>query len=238
MEIRRRTVIASSLAALAVAGLGVPAFGSEISLAKTKDLVAGKGRNFTTSNRKLLVYKASATSFSVFDAVCPHDGTILTSAMVRSGKVTCSNDKSVFNAVSGKKISGPSKTSLTKFKHRVVKGILLVTLPAVSASPIPSSSESPLISASKVPLNGGVRVSTNAGALIVVQPSPGEYRAFSAVCTHAGCEVSEFTKEALICVCHNSEFSPGTGKVLSGPARSALKEFNVTLRSGELFLAN
>lgn len=236
MSIRRRTVIASGLSAAAILGLGLPALASEVSLAKTKDLVTGRARNFSVANRKLLVYKTSATSFSVFDATCPHDGRLLTSAMLRNGRITCATDKSVFNATTGKKVSGPSATALVKLKHRVANGVLLVTLPT-AATPSPSASAASLISAASVPLGGGVRVESKNGPLIVVQPQAGEYFAYSAICTHAGCEVSKFTKDALICTCHNSEFSTTGGRVISGPARTALAEFKLTLKSGELFLA-
>ena len=48
---------------------------------------------------------------------------------------------------------------------------------------------------------------------------------FSAICTHAGCEVSEWSApdKALLCFCHFSKFSPAEGgKKVAGPAPRSL----------------
>jgi Rieske Fe-S protein len=79
-------------------------------------------------------------------------------------------------------------------------------------------------------------VSSSMGALMIVQPRAGVYRAFSAVCTHAGCEVSEVTASQMVCTCHDSAFSTSDGSVLQGPARQGLRQFNLVERDGSLFL--
>ena len=52
-------------------------------------------------------------------------------------------------------------------------------------------------------------------------------RALSAVCTHLGCVLRRFEDE-FRCPCHGSRFE-NTGRVLSGPAPSALPWFRVDL---------
>lgn len=236
MSFDRRVLLTSGLAAVITAGLGLPAVANEVTLGRTRDIQTGRARSYTAGASRLLAFRVSNTGFSVFDAVCPHDGTLLTPAMVRSGRITCSKDKSVFSAKTGAKVAGPSSKGLTKLKHRVSNGFLVVSLPAVVATPTPSQSEKSLIAASKVPVGGGIRVESANGPLVVVQPKAGQFLAYSAICTHSGCEVSQFGKDVMVCTCHNSEFSTTNGAVLSGPARRALAQFQLTEVSGELFL--
>ncbi|MCS7081657.1 MAG: Rieske (2Fe-2S) protein [Bacteroidetes bacterium] len=57
-------------------------------------------------------------------------------------------------------------------------------------------------------------------------------RAFTSVCPHAGCDVSQFQGGQLICPCHGSRFNT-SGQVLQGPAAQPLREYGVS-RSGDL----
>lgn len=59
--------------------------------------------------------------------------------------------------------------------------------------------------------------------VVVVQPSAGEFRAFSAVCTHQGCTVSDVSSGMINCPCHGSMFWLD-GKVMGGPATKPLPE--------------
>ncbi len=81
-----------------------------------------------------------------------------------------------------------------------------------------------------VPVGGGV-IMQNAN-FVVTQPTAGTYKAFSSVCTHQGCPVSEITNGAIVCTCHGSLFSVKDGSVISGPARRALAAAAVT-QSGD-----
>lgn len=56
-------------------------------------------------------------------------------------------------------------------------------------------------------------------------------RAFSAVCTHAGCVVSMFRADSaeLVCPCHFSVFDADDGRVLQGPASRDLAELPLAL---------
>lgn len=62
----------------------------------------------------------------------------------------------------------------------------------------------------------------------VVQPVAGQFKAFSAVCTHAGCTV-QFSRsdETFQCPCHGAVYSAKTGEVLGGPAPSPLPAITV-----------
>lgn len=71
-----------------------------------------------------------------------------------------------------------------------------------------------------VPVGGGLVV--KADKVVVTQPKEGEFKAFSAVCTHAGCVVAEVTKGTINCGCHGSKYSVTDGSVVAGPATKPL----------------
>ena len=57
--------------------------------------------------------------------------------------------------------------------------------------------------------------------VVVTQPTSGDFKAFSAVCTHQGCVVSGVADGTINCACHGSEFDIATGAVKQGPATKA-----------------
>jgi len=58
------------------------------------------------------------------------------------------------------------------------------------------------------------------------------YAAYSKVCTHAGCMVSNEEGETLVCPCHFGKFDPTKGaKVVGGPPERALPQLPITLSS-------
>ncbi len=92
-----------------------------------------------------------------------------------------------------------------------------------------------LVPTSQVPLGGGAVVSDAQGnPVVVVQPAAGQYLAYSAVCPHAGCPVSEVSQNQIICPCHGSVFSSTDGSVLGGPAPSGLTPIPVKVSAGEV----
>lgn len=92
--------------------------------------------------------------------------------------------------------------------------------------------------ASQVPLGGAASFTDPASGqpAFVVHPTAAEYKAFSAVCTHAGCTV-EFQGGNFFCPCHASTFDGKTGAVLSGPAPSALPGISIRVSGGTIFEA-
>ncbi|MBR7825229.1 Rieske (2Fe-2S) protein [Actinospica sp. MGRD01-02] len=83
------------------------------------------------------------------------------------------------------------------------------------------------VASSKVPVDGGYIDTTN--NVVVTQPSAGEYKAFTAICTHQGCTVSSVQNNVIQCPCHGSQFSAKDGSVITGPATSPLASKTVTV---------
>ena len=64
--------------------------------------------------------------------------------------------------------------------------------------------------------------------------------AYTAICTHSGCEVSDWIPEGLIlsCPCHDSLFDPkDEGKVVDGPAPRPLPALPLKVVAGKLAVA-
>jgi len=83
-----------------------------------------------------------------------------------------------------------------------------------------STGSATIATTSQVPVGGGY-IDQDA-KIVVTQPSAGEYKAFTAVCTHAGCTVGSVSNNVILCPCHGSEYSAKDGSVLKGPAPQAL----------------
>ncbi|WP_399092629.1 Rieske (2Fe-2S) protein [Streptomyces sp. BBFR2] len=88
--------------------------------------------------------------------------------------------------------------------------------------------------AADVPVGGAKLYREN--RLVVSQPSEGTFKCFSAKCTHAGCVLSQVTKEEGDCSCHGSRFDVTTGQVLQGPATEPLPEIPVRNKGGKLIV--
>ena len=88
--------------------------------------------------------------------------------------------------------------------------------------------------ASEIPVGGG-KIYT-AAKVVVTQPTRGQYKAFSAVCTHVGCIMSEVANGTIDCPCHGSEFKITTGAVVTGPAPAPLPKKQIKIVDGQVVL--
>jgi Rieske Fe-S protein len=87
---------------------------------------------------------------------------------------------------------------------------------------------------SDVPVGGGkVYV---AQKVVVTQPSAGQFKCFTAVCTHAGCTVSTVSNGTINCPCHGSQYHITDGSVAQGPAPAPLAPEKITVSGGQISL--
>jgi Rieske Fe-S protein len=73
--------------------------------------------------------------------------------------------------------------------------------------------------------------------LVVTQPEAGTFKAFSATCTHQGCQVSSVKDAEIVCACHFSKFSISDGSVDGGPASRPLPAVTIAVANGQLTVA-
>lgn len=86
------------------------------------------------------------------------------------------------------------------------------------------------VSVNDVPVGDGVVLADR--QVVLTQPEPDVFRAFSALCTHRGCTVNRVRNGAIECPCHNSAFSITDGAVIRDPATEPLPTRAVT-RTGD-----
>jgi nitrite reductase/ring-hydroxylating ferredoxin subunit len=99
---------------------------------------------------------------------------------------------------------------------------------AGSASAVPSVSAA----VADIPVGGGKIFADQ--LVVVTQPVKGEYKAFTATCTHQGCTVTAIQDGQIICPCHASHYSIDDGSVLSGPAPKPLAEYPVAVEGDQV----
>ncbi|CAL9406817.1 Rieske (2Fe-2S) protein [Streptomyces albus] len=70
--------------------------------------------------------------------------------------------------------------------------------------------------------------------VLVSQPAEGEFKAFSAICTHQGSVLGKVDGDVAVCPLHGSRFQVDSGKVAQGPATKPLPSVPVKVRGGKL----
>jgi Rieske Fe-S protein len=107
-----------------------------------------------------------------------------------------------------------------------------------SASASPSESTTPgtvVGSTTEIPVGEG-KIFGDLN-VVVTQPEAGTFKAFSATCTHMGCQVSSVEGGTINCGCHFSKFSISSGAVEGGPAQHPLPKVGITVANDEITLA-
>jgi nitrite reductase/ring-hydroxylating ferredoxin subunit len=97
------------------------------------------------------------------------------------------------------------------------------------------SSASGTIPTKDVPVGGGTVIADQ--KVVVVQPTKGDFKAYTAICTHQGCTVGQVEGGDIVCPCHGSRFSIKDGAPVSGPAQSPLAAKKVSVSGGEITVA-
>lgn len=73
--------------------------------------------------------------------------------------------------------------------------------------------------------------------VVVSQPTAGEYKAFSTVCTHRDCPMVDLKDDIISCTCHGSQFSILDGSVKKKPAVEPLEAKQITVNGDSITLA-
>lgn len=109
----------------------------------------------------------------------------------------------------------------------------------MSPPQIVESAENSVIAAklSEVPVNSGKIFKFGNKPGILVHTAAGEFKAFSAVCTHLECIVQfrSDTKQ-IWCACHNGQYNL-SGKNIGGPPPRPLEEYKVNTRGDDVVVS-
>ena len=92
-----------------------------------------------------------------------------------------------------------------------------------------------VIKVADIPVGGGKVF--DATKVVVTQPKAGEFKAFSAICTHKGCTVAGVANGTITCPCHGSTYDAATGAVTGGPAPAPLPSKTVKVSGGSLTIS-
>lgn len=123
----------------------------------------------------------------------------------------------------------------TLFAERVPRWLGFgAAAPAPVAHDSTDSTVHVLGSTSQIPVGGGKIF--RAQKVVVTQPAAGTFKAFNAVCTHAGCIVDSVADRKINCPCHPGVFRIDDGTAVSGPPRRPLAPAVVSVRGDQLYL--
>ncbi|MFC5834940.1 Rieske (2Fe-2S) protein [Nonomuraea insulae] len=106
---------------------------------------------------------------------------------------------------------------------------------SATASSAPQAAGGALAKTADIPVGGGTVFKDQ--KIVVTQPTEGEFKAFSAVCTHKGCSVGSVEGGAIVCPCHGSKFGVADGAVTAGPAEKPLPAQEIKVEGDQIMLA-
>ena len=94
------------------------------------------------------------------------------------------------------------------------------------------SSADVLTTTSQVPNGGGIILDDD--GIVITQPTAGDFKGFTNICTHMGCPVSNVSGGTINCLCHGSQYSIADGSVVAGPAPSPLAEKPISVEGKDI----
>ncbi len=155
------------------------------------------------------------------------------------------------------------KITRKDFFVKSAQGVVIISLPAIfgsfleSCSPqitSPSGNSTPLPTLQGTLSNNTVTVAIgsssplaavgsvgiivySSGAILIDHPSTNVYNAFTSICPHQGCTVSNFDSGSnqFVCTCHGSRFDLN-GRVVQGPSPSSLQQFQTQFANNQLII--
>ncbi|MFF3874217.1 Rieske (2Fe-2S) protein [Streptomyces sp. NPDC001978] len=143
-------------------------------------------------------------------------------AALAVGCVSCGND------------SGGQATDSVKETESAKETEGVTEKASAAAAPSMAPAGQDLARTSDVPVGGGKVFA--AEQVVVTQPVKGEFKAFSAICTHQNCTVATVANGMINCPCHSSLFHVADGSVAHGPAMQPLAPAHITVDGNSIRL--
>ena len=88
-----------------------------------------------------------------------------------------------------------------------------------------------------IPIGSGKKYDVEGTPILITQPRVGEFRGFSAICTHAGFVMNNMANSEIKCDNHGAVYSADDGSVLSGPASRALGKVEVAVDGDDILVS-
>ncbi|MGI5519646.1 Rieske (2Fe-2S) protein [Micromonospora sp. CA-259024] len=92
-----------------------------------------------------------------------------------------------------------------------------------------------LATTADIPVGGGKVLA--AEGVVITQPTAGQFKGFSPICTHQNCPVTNVDGGTINCTCHGSKFSIEDGSVKAGPATKPLPPRDIKVTGDQISLA-
>jgi len=120
-----------------------------------------------------------------------------------------------------------------------VAAVLYPIIDYILPPKVPEAAQSRVVAAKKgdlAPNTGRVFKFGSKPGILILTPQ-GEFRAFSATCTHLACTVQYRPDLGQIwCACHNGHYDL-TGRNIAGPPPRPLERYQVDLRGGDIVVS-
>jgi thiosulfate dehydrogenase [quinone] large subunit len=192
-------------------------------------LASQRARTFTASDTA----REGAVSRGAIIGIFAASTAVLIGAVAGFGRVFASS--TTVNA------GGTTATTSSTAPPTSTTGAPTTTAPGASTTttvPLPRGKS--IGAASQVPVGGSAAFNdpSSGDPSLVIQQTADDFKAFDAICPHAGCTVAYQASAGIIaCPCHGSEFNPKTGAVIQGPANTGLTPIKVIKGSnGDLYV--
>lgn len=93
-----------------------------------------------------------------------------------------------------------------------------------------------VLAASELAVGAEAAVTINKANVLLYRPDEKTVLAYSAVCTHAGCQVATAKDTQFFCDCHSSTYSAKDGSVVSGPAPRPLERYAAAIEKDRVMV--
>jgi Rieske Fe-S protein len=120
----------------------------------------------------------------------------------------------------GKNPVNSSGGNISRINASLVNSTITLTIDA--SSPLASVGSAALVEYSNT-------------ALLVARTAQDTFAAVTAVCTHQACTITGYSNQIYTCPCHGSQFNT-SGRVVRGPATSALRAFQTQFANNQLII--
>jgi nitrite reductase/ring-hydroxylating ferredoxin subunit len=218
---------AAALTPLAAAAAAVPMPTQDLGPATS--IPVGGGRLVQLNGKPVMLTQPKKGTFKAFSAVCPHQGCVVDKRVTRN-RITCKCHDSVFDAATGRVLTGPARRALPGVKIKITRGrIVAITTAAAAAASTPTTAATPAATSESsasglpagfarlegsLPADGQVVVLAAGGKPVLVHRVGSMLRTFSAQCPHAGA-TNRWNKTlvggAIKCNNHGYSFDPQSG---------------------------